>query len=213
MLDLQAPWPSLPLCVLDVETTGFSESDRIADVGAARFEDGMLVAQWSSLVNPGIPIPEQATAVHGITDAMVEHAPRIETVAGHLNVIADGAILCAYNSSFDSKFLAPVLSYTGEWLDVLVIVRDVDKFERGKGRHKLENACARYGVTVTGAHRALPDAIACGMLLFQMLARGKIKNCSAEVLLRHVARRRAEQEAEFQAFMAQQSALEGMSNG
>ena len=68
MLDL-----SRPLVVLDTETTGVDVAkDRIVQVGFQVWEAAGMTKEWRTLVNPGIPIPQEVVEVHGITDAMVQ---------------------------------------------------------------------------------------------------------------------------------------------
>lgn len=213
MIDLSRPWTELPYVVLDVETTGVDASTcGVVEVAAVRFEGGFPVAKWSSLVYPGCNIPEAATAIHGIDDLMVVDSPSLAGAADEIARLTKGAIPCAYNATFDRAFLAPVYSWYSEWLDPLVIVRDCDRFVSGQGRHKLEAACARYGVELQGAHRAEADAIACGALLWQLHVQGKVKAVPANKLLQHISKRRAEQEQDRQAYMARKRADE-VSNG
>ena len=71
---------------LDTETTGINaERDVIIEIGAVRFrEDGQVLDQWSSLINPGRPIPFSITQLTGITSQMVAGAPALSAVTGTL---------------------------------------------------------------------------------------------------------------------------------
>lgn len=164
-------WNEVPIVVLDTETTGRDPGyDRAVSVGFARFEGRRLVATLSAFVDPGIPIPTEATEIHGITDAMVAGAPPAVDLFAESRVreILDGAQPCGYNAKFDRQFVPPIGDWDWPWLDVLSIVRVVDKFVPGKGRHKLEATCARHGIVLTKAHDAGADAQACGELLFKI---------------------------------------------
>jgi DNA polymerase-3 subunit epsilon len=169
-------WTNEPLAVLDVETTGFKpEHDRMVEVAVARFEAGELVRSWSALINPGMPMPADAAAVNGITDEMLAEAPRFSEVAVDIREACAGAQLVAYNESFDRGFLSAELQRNRQalwyepdtpWLDPMVWIREIDRYVRGKGRHKLGVSCERHGVVVEGdLHRALADAVATGRLL------------------------------------------------
>ncbi len=57
-----------PLIVLDTETTGLSDTDRIVELAFQHFAPDGEVKEWRSLINPGVPIPEAVTKVHGIRD-------------------------------------------------------------------------------------------------------------------------------------------------
>ena len=62
--------------VIDLETTGGNaQQDRITEIAAVRVEQGVEVARWSSLVNPGVRIPPYIQSLTGISDAMVQDAP------------------------------------------------------------------------------------------------------------------------------------------
>jgi DNA polymerase-3 subunit epsilon len=65
-----------PIVAFDVETTGTSfERDRIVQVGLIKMYPGGEMNEWETLINPGIPIPSEATEVHGIDDEAVREAP------------------------------------------------------------------------------------------------------------------------------------------
>lgn len=209
-LDLSKPWHSLPIAVIDTETSGLAPDGRVVEIAAVRFEGGVPVARFCSLVNPGHPIPEGATGVHGITDAMVSSAPRLADVAAGLLRVCRDAAPCAYNAPFDRFMLHSEVTGTDcmafdsarSWLDVMIMAKHFDRFARGTGRHKLVNVCARNGIEIKGAHRAEADAIACGALLWAF--KSKLGDVSAENLIKRCDERRAEQEADYQAWKARQ---------
>ncbi len=96
--------------VIDVETTGFSPiSDRVVEAACVLVEEHTIVRTWSSLVNPGRPIPDYASRVHGITAADVASAPSFERVQRELRALCEGATVVAHNASFDLSFL-PLLA-------------------------------------------------------------------------------------------------------
>lgn len=166
-----SPWDAAPSCFIDTETTGVrAGTDRAVQVGFARFERGKLVRTVSFQVNPGMPIPAEATAVHGITDAHVKDAPTIGEVFARDEVLAllDGAQPGAYNAAFDRHFVPPFGDWTWPWADALSLVRSVDRFARGRGRHRLEAACERHGVRLAKAHDAGADAAAAGELFYKL---------------------------------------------
>lgn len=165
------PWPDVPTVWIDTETTGKRPGvDRAVQVGFARFERGICVARAAWFVNPGIPIPPEATAIHGITDAMVADMPTIEQGFAGQQVMAllDGAQPAAYNAPFDRHFVPPFGDWTWQWLDALSLIRRVDRYVKGPGRHKLEVAAERHGIPLPKAHNAEADAIAAGTLFYKI---------------------------------------------
>jgi DNA polymerase III subunit epsilon len=87
-----------PLVVFDLEATGLNKrADRIVAIALVRYEPSGAVEQVNYLINPGIPIPEETTAIHGITDADVANAPSFAEMAEALAAHFDGADLAGYN--------------------------------------------------------------------------------------------------------------------
>ncbi len=208
----KAPWRTVPIVWLDFETAGLQPGvDRAVEVGLARFEDGRCVDEFGARINPGIPIPEAATAIHGITDADVADALTIEQFFAlpEARGILEGAQPAAYNAPFDKWFCPPsaLADWTWPWLDTLSIVRHVDRFAKGKGRHKLEASCKRHGVELTAAHSAQADARAAGELFF-VLAQRVLADQTMGELLCSMVKRGAEQWADFNAWLGAQPPLE-----
>ncbi len=166
------PWPSVPVVFIDTETTGVRPgTDRAVSVALVRFENGAPVGTFSSFVDPGRTIPPEATAIHGITDDHVYGRPSIQTIFAldEVQRLVLGAQPAAYNAPFDRHFVPPFgEDWTWPWLDSLSIVRKVDRFVRGSGRHKLEVTCERNGIPLAKAHDARADAKAAGLLFYKI---------------------------------------------
>lgn len=166
-------WSEVPIVVVDVETTGLKPGvDRAVQVALVRFESGTEIGHLCSTVNPGIPIPAEATQIHGITDADVAHVGTIEQLfaLGEARALLEDAQPLAFNAQFDRLFVPPgaFSDYHWPWLDPLTTVRVVDRFVRGQGRHKLTAACERHGVELDSAHDAKQDARAAGQLFYAL---------------------------------------------
>jgi len=168
-------WREIPIVVIDTETTGTVPGvDGVVQLGIAKFSTDreLLPYVFTTLVNPGRPISAEASAVHGITDAMVQGAPTLADVFATelVRELLKGAQPLAYHAPFDSAFMPPgVFERDWPWFDALTLVRLVDRYARGKGRHKLEAACERHGVKLEKAHDAGHDARAAGELFFRLL--------------------------------------------
>ena len=95
-----------PLAIVDVETTGSDPaSDRITEIAVLEVSGFALTAQWSTLVNPGGTIPGAIQALTGITQEMVESAPRFADIAAELYERLAGRVFVAHNARFDYGFL------------------------------------------------------------------------------------------------------------
>lgn len=203
-------WHAAPTVWIDTETTGTSPvEDRACEVALVRFEGGKPVGEFSSRVHPGRAIPAEATAIHGIDDAMVADAPSIGNVFALKEVrrLIDGAQPGAYNAGFDRFFVPPFGDeWAHPWLDALSLVRVVDKWARGKGRHKLEASCARHGIELVGAHGALPDARATGQLFYK-LAPDVLDDWTIGEALRWQRHQEAESWFDFHSWLSKQPPL------
>jgi DNA polymerase III subunit epsilon len=173
--------------VFDTETTGIDVTEaRIVELGAAYFEHGQFLEVRRMLVNPGIPIPEESSRVHGIVDGLVADKPTFADVGSrfvaHLEGRERGARphLAGYNAiSYDVPVLNNELARheIAHRLDPS-LVHDPIVFIRYHLRHlrrrDLASACEELGVTLERAHSAAADAKATGEVLFRLVERGLI---------------------------------------
>lgn len=151
------------ILVVDTETTGFNpaEGHVLVEVAAVSVVDGVLGETWSSLVRPGRAIPAEASAVHGITDAMVAEAPAPAAVAAELRRRCAALPLVFHNAPFDLPFLIALLRQAGQppllnpIIDTLGLARGLG----GPGSNALGALAARLGVPREPQHRALGDAL------------------------------------------------------
>ena len=152
------------LAFVDLETTGTrADDDRITEIGVVRIDSGdggVCVTEWSTLVDPGVPIPPAIVALTGITDAMVANAPAFDSVAPDVARLLDNAVFVAHNARFDYGFLKHSFARAGQPFTarVLCTVRLSRRlFPDAKG-HGLDAVIARHGLAVGDRHRALGDA-------------------------------------------------------
>lgn len=150
-----------PLIVFDCETTGVDIArDRIVQIAAIRiYPDGQKDI-CHRRINPTIPIPESASAVHGITDADVADCPTFQDRAAYFYNFFSGCDLAGFNSNnFDIPLLANEFARAGYHLD-LSEVRCVDACAIFHAFEKRDLAAAYEfycGKTLEGAHDALVD--------------------------------------------------------
>jgi len=149
-----------PLIFVDLETTGANfANDRIIEVGIVEVDqDGMR--EWSSLVDPGRPVPPFITGLTGIDTAMVESAPRFEQLAPALLEKLRDRLFIAHNARFDYGFLKHEFRRLGVDFRAtnLCTVKLSRKLFPGHHRHNLDTLVERYGIATGDRHRALADA-------------------------------------------------------
>ncbi|APY88217.1 DNA polymerase III subunit epsilon [Streptomyces alfalfae] len=204
----------------DTETTGPNPlEDRIVSaafiVRAPGAED--LVFTW--LINPGIPIPAEATAVHGIDDAKVQGEGRepkeaLEELASYLaHAINQGMPVIAFNHSFDWSILHYDLLRNGlptmaervgpgplPLIDPHVIDKELFKYVRGQGNRKLGPTAERYNVALNDWHTADADALAALLIAEEQFVRfaRELGHLGPEQLFAAQQRWRAGQQASLQ---------------
>jgi DNA polymerase-3 subunit epsilon len=164
-----------PLAVIDLETTGTDpQRDRIVEVSIMKIfaQDRQIHHTWR--VNPDIPIPAEATAIHGITDTAVINEPRFEHLADTLLAFLDGCDLCGFNlKRFDLKLLCCELKRSGKnlTLDGRSIIDPMEIFHHYEPRD-LAGAVRTYlGREPKASHSAASDVLATAEVLDAMLAR------------------------------------------
>jgi DNA polymerase-3 subunit epsilon len=93
--------------VFDLETTGLSprQGHRVIEIGAVAVEHGAVVGEFTTLIDPGIPVPPVVQAIHGITDEMLEGQPKPEEVLPLFRAFIADSVLVAHNAAFDVRFL------------------------------------------------------------------------------------------------------------
>jgi DNA polymerase-3 subunit epsilon len=166
---------SKPLAILDLETTGIdAQTDRIVEIGILKVLPDRRQIRRNHRVNPGIPIPPEATAVHGITDANVANEPRFEQLATEIRNFLDGCDLCGFNlKDFDLRFLYCEFNRASQpfSLEGRVFI-DPMKIFHARERRDLAAAVRFYcGREHEDAHSASADALATAEVLDAMLAR------------------------------------------
>jgi len=161
------------IAFLDLETTGTRAAvDRVTEVGIVRVcadADGGApsVQEWSSLVDPGVPIPPAIQALTGITDAMVRGAPSFPSIAREVHERLDGCVFVAHNARFDYGFLKHEFARLGHpfTAKVLCTVKLSRRLFPDAGSHGLDAIIERHALAVGERHRALGDARALWMFV------------------------------------------------
>jgi DNA polymerase-3 subunit epsilon len=203
----------------DTETTG-------PDPTTARIVTAAFVARGGGrpdrtqtwLINPGVPIPDEAAAVHGITTEKAQAdgqdpASALDEIAVRLaDAIGWGMPLVAFNQSFDWTVLHHDLVRNGlptladrldgdpiTLIDPHVIDKQVDRYVKGSGMRKLKPTCERYSIELTDWHTAEADALAALLIAeAQFDIYSSLNNFAPEGLYAAQQQWRAEQQAGLQ---------------
>lgn len=175
----EIPWVSL-----DTETTGRdAEQDRIVEVGCVLFSGGVVTGRHGWLINPERPIPEDASAVHGIKDEDVKDKPTFGQVVDEIARVLQGHLPLAYNAAFDRGFLRAEFGRVGREVDVPALREEtvwVDPLDWARELHKehksraLGDVCERLGISLENAHRATDDAEAAGHVMVAFLRDARV---------------------------------------
>ena len=179
-------WWDSRLAAFDVESSGVDvENDRIVSAAVVLVGGGLKPEPMSLLIDPGVEIPAEATAVHGITNARVraEGLPARDGLTG-LRAVLEAVIeaghpLVVMNARFDLTLFDRELRRHGlqplpaaRVVDPFVIDKHLDRYRRGS--RKLDALCAHYGVGLDDAHEAGSDALAAARLAYWIGKRGVV---------------------------------------
>lgn len=156
----------------DTETTGIkAEKDRIIELAAY---DPVEDRSFCMFVNPGTPIPKEASAIHNITDEMVQDAPSFEEVGqAFVKFCPENTVLIAHNNDgFDRHFIRCEFERCNlplpEW-DYLDTLKWARRYRPDLPRHSLQHLREAYGIEANNAHRALDDVIILYQVFSQMI--------------------------------------------
>ena len=149
-------------CVVDLETTGSSTAvGGITEIGAVKYRGGEEVSRFSTLINPGQPIPANIVMLTGISSSMVADAPRIEEVLDIFLDFVQGTVLVAHNARFDVGFLNAALERHGydplsnAVVDTVTLARRLVRSE--VPNCKLSTLAAHFNFPHQPIHRAMDD--------------------------------------------------------
>lgn len=213
-------WHNGPMLAFDTETTGTDpRRARIVTACIAHVAAGSRPRMRSWFANPGVPIPPEATMVHGITDAHAraegaDPAEVADEVADELAEAWRNAVpVVVMNAAYDITLLQTELRRHGLptlgerldetpmlFVDPLVLDRALDRYRRGKKR--LTELCEVYGVTLSSAHSADGDALATARVAWRIAERYPADvQCDLVELQTLQARWHAEWAESFEAWM------------
>ena len=150
-----------PLVFVDVETTGGNPArSRIIEIALVGACGSQLEFEWSTLVNPGEPIPPSIQHFTGITDEMVRHAPFFEDVHAQIGERLADRLFVAHNARFDYGFVRQEFRRLGQKFTArpACTVKLSRRLYPEVSHHNLDAIIERHQLDITSRHRAMPDA-------------------------------------------------------
>lgn len=149
--------------IIDTETTGLyhQEGARVIEICAIVLEHTSLGRMWHNYLDPGIQVEAGATAVHGITNAMLDGSPKFASIADEFLEFVKGSYLIAHNAPFDQGFIEAELKRCRKrpswlkWIDTIPMA----KKKLPRVRYSLDALCKHYGISLAGRelHGATKD--------------------------------------------------------
>jgi len=176
---LAAVYDTAAFIAFDTETTGLDPSSgRIVEIGAVKFDLRGIAARYNVLINPEMPMPEEAGKVNGITDEMLKDKPLIAAVFPDFFDFIGTGVLVAHNAPFDINYVNTELKrigkppLTNKVVDTRIFAKEVFP---GLSSYALQDLAVQFGITALEAHRAEDDARVC-MELFDKILNRFLKN-------------------------------------
>lgn len=156
------------MVAIDLESTGLDHTqDKIIEVGAVKIKDGKIIDEFSTLVDPGIPIPSHISHITGIRTEDVAGAPKIDQVLSQIVAFVGDSPLIAHNISLDMGFLQ-------QRYKILLNSQRIDTYEIATillpqaERYNLHSLTETLNIELDNAHRALDDARATALLYWEL---------------------------------------------
>jgi DNA polymerase-3 subunit epsilon len=174
--------------IVDIETTGgSSQFEKITEIAIYQHDGKTITGEFISFVNPERNIPYFITNLTGITNEMVEDAPRFFEVARKIIEMTEGRTFVAHNARFDYSFIRQEYKSLGfnfkrSILDTVALSR---KLLPGHSSYSLGNICLDLNININGRHRAGGDALATVRLLEILIAKDTELNEIGSSLLKN----------------------------
>jgi DNA polymerase-3 subunit epsilon len=191
------PVEDLPFIFVDVETTGLNvaDGDRVCEIALLRVQSGQEIARFESLIHPQRHMGAGATAVNGITDAMLTSAPLFPALIPSIRDLLQNAVFVAHNAPFDLGFLRHEFGLANQTftvtaaVDTLVLAQAHYRFPH----NSLEAIATSLGLANHIRHRAMADVQTTRQVLQHFIAdlTGKSNGQLVLAHLMHPADRRS----------------------
>lgn len=158
--------------IIDIETTGgLARRDKITEIGIIVFQNGEVIDQYTTLLNPERSIPPEITRITGITNEMVECAPKFYEIAKEVILKTQDCIFVAHNVHFDYGFIKEEFHQLGFSFSLkkLCTLQLSRKIFKGLPSYSLGSLIAHFSIEVDARHRAMDDCKATLALFKEIL--------------------------------------------
>ncbi len=160
--------------VFDTETTGlFPLTDEIISIGAVRIVNGRILKNdiFNIFIDPKRDIPEESIKIHGIRPEMVHGQPTIDKVLPMFHHFAENTVMVGHNAAFDMRMFqikeyVSGIKFRQPVLDTLFLSAVIHP---SYTHHNLEAISERLGITISGRHTALGDAVAAAEIFLKCI--------------------------------------------
>jgi DNA polymerase-3 subunit epsilon len=161
--------------VVDIETTGGSHGNRITEIAAVKTDGKQVLGSYETLINPEVFIPKSITLLTGITNTMVQDAPRFEDIASQFFAFLGDTTFIAHNVSFDygiikNHFEDLAMTFNMKKLCTVRLSRGIIP---GYPSYSLGKICQQLGIENHSRHRAMGDTMATVELFHLLLTKDK----------------------------------------
>jgi len=148
--------------VVDIETTGGSHGNRITEIAAVKTDGKQVLDSYETLINPEVFIPKSITLLTGITNTMVQDAPKFEDIANQFFDFLGDTTFIAHNVSFDygiikNHFEDLAMTFNMKKLCTVRLSRGIIP---GYPSYSLGKICPQLGIENHSRHRAMGDTMA-----------------------------------------------------
>lgn len=132
-------------CVVDIETTGLYESqNEIIEIGAVKIKDSKIVDTYTTIIKPRKELNTNVQELTNISNALLQYAPSIDTVAPQVLKFIGNSIIVSHNAEFTMKFLKQNIGTTNnQVVNILDIAKQINPKSK---KHKLSDLCYAIGI-------------------------------------------------------------------
>ena len=159
--------------IIDIETTGgLVKRDKITEIAIVLHDGSEVIDTYETLVNPERSIPEFITGITGISNEMVQDAPKFYEVARDIVEFTEGAVFVAHNARFDYSFVREEFKRLGYTYSrkQLCTIRLCKQVFPGIAKYGLDHLIRHFDLSVANRHRAMDDARATASIFEHIVA-------------------------------------------